>query len=240
MAAVNGQERVRLAPVAHSGPAPRRFGRLIAEHLRERCGGGIARVRCGRNLALYSCGQRDASVYLIESGWIKTLALSTSGKECLLGIYGCGDVVGELCLVEEERSSMAVAMVASVLTRVSRQRFLEILGDGGILDDWMRYLAFRLVEQQQVIASMVTADSERRLAVTLLRLGHKLGTAQADQFRIEHRITQEELAGMVGTTRSRVGHFLKEFRRGGLIAATPDSRLVIHERRLRRYVEMHL
>src|SRR5258708_987276 len=225
----------RRAPAAapYAWPAPGRLGQLIGQGHRA-WSPGLACVRRGRNQALYSCGERDTNLYLIESGRVKTLSLSSSGKECVLGIYGWGDVVGESCLVEEERSSTAVAMAPAVLTRVPRQRFFEIVGDSGILEDWLRYLALRLSEQQQVITSMVTSDSEQRLAAALLRLGHRLGTRHADRLLLEQRITQEELAGMVGTTRSRVGHFLKKFRPDGLIDAPPESHLVIHHRRPHR------
>jgi len=195
-------------------------------------------VKRARHQTLYMAGDRDDwLLYLIESGRIKTLMVSGAGKECLLGIFTGGDVIGESALLDHERSESAVAMVSSVLRPIHRVQFMEVLTDYALREEWLRHLTLRLAEQQQVITSMVTADTERRLGATLLRLGRKLGTAQADQFRIEQRITQEELAGMVGTTRSRVGYFLKRFRQRGLIESTPDGLLIVREPDMAAYVE---
>ncbi len=178
----------------------------------------------------------DDRLYLIVDGCVKTLVNSRRGKECLLGIYTRHDIVGESCLLGEERTETAMAMVPTSLVQIRRTQFLEHLSDHELRAEWLRYLTARLQEQQEVIAAMVTADSEQRLAATLLRLARKLGRPQAGRLHIDQRITQEELADMVGTTRSRVGLFLKRFRREGLIDLSPGSRLIVQEERLQAYV----
>jgi CRP/FNR family cyclic AMP-dependent transcriptional regulator len=197
-------------------------------------------MRLRKNEGPYMCGQRDGNVYLIESGRVKTTTLSRFGKECLLGIYTREDVFGELCLLEAERYETATAMVPTVLRRIPIAHFLSIMADEGLVHDFLRYLTSRLHEQQQVITHLVTADSEQRLAATLLRLAQKLGTPRSGWVRIDQRITQEELSEMVGTTRSRVGYFLKRFRNDQLIRTTGDNRIIIDEVRLGQYVEARL
>jgi CRP/FNR family cyclic AMP-dependent transcriptional regulator len=212
------------------------FGRRLRACLHDRAV-ATSRVQLLKNESLYNYGERGNNLYLIECGFVKTLTLSRCGKECMLGVYTEGDVLGETALLTAERRETATAMVPTVLSQISRPQFLHVLDHHGLSADWLRYLTARLTDQQQVITYLVTADSQHRLAATLLRVAMRVGTRQGDTLRIEHRITQEELAGMVGTTRSRVGYFMKRFRCLGLISVTPDSFLVVNERLLSGYLE---
>jgi CRP/FNR family transcriptional regulator, cyclic AMP receptor protein len=199
-----------------------------------------ATMRLRKNQRPYMCGERDNNVYIIESGRIKTITLSRCGKVCMLDIYTRVDVFGESCLLQPERTETATAMTPAILHRIPAGVFLSVLADEGLLPNFLRYLTHRLHEQQQVITHLVTADSEQRLAATLLRLARKLGTPVAGWLRIDQKITQEELSEMVGTTRSRVGYFLKRFRDDELIQATGDSRLVVDEAKLSQYLDARL
>lgn len=113
---------------------------------------------------------------------------------------------------------------------------MAVLSDAGLREEFVLYLARRLSEQQQMITGLVTEDSEYRLAAVLLNLGCKIGKRENHRLRIEQRITQEELSSMVGTTRSRVGYFLKRFRAAGLVERAGDSCLVVDEPRLRTFM----
>jgi CRP-like cAMP-binding protein len=101
----------------------------------------------------------------------------------------------------------------------------------------MQFLAGKLVEQQQIVSQFVTADSEGRLAATLLRLARKIGKPHNGRLVIDEKITQEELAEIVGTTRSRIGFFLKRFRTAGLIEKSAQASLSIDEVRLDEYIQ---
>jgi CRP/FNR family transcriptional regulator, cyclic AMP receptor protein len=193
-------------------------------------------VELARRQVVYSCLNGDRSIYLGEKGQVKASAPSRDGKECLLGIYSAGEVFGELCLVSEARMETVVAMTPSVLRRISAAKVLVALSDAGLREEFVRHLACRLFEQQQLITDLVTADSESRLAAILLHLGRKLGRRKANMLLIDARISQEELSGMVGTTRSRVGLFLKRFRDAGLIARNQGCFLAIDEVRLDDFV----
>ncbi|WP_371778475.1 Crp/Fnr family transcriptional regulator [Streptosporangium subroseum] len=200
---------------------------------------GASPIKVPRRTNIYNCGQRDGNIYLVESGQIKTQMYTRCGKQCLLSIYTAGDVFGELSLLGPERSETATAMRTSAVRRIPATRLRAGLTDGNLLEGFIDCLALRLAEQQEVIATMVTMDSEQRLASVLLRLARKIGTRHSPQLRcIEERITQEELSGMVGTTRSRVGYFLKRFRDAGLVQPTSDLFLLVHEQRMADYLDV--
>jgi CRP/FNR family transcriptional regulator, cyclic AMP receptor protein len=194
-------------------------------------------IRLLANEALYICGAEDDNVYLIESGCVKILMLCRDGKECLLDICTEGDIVGESCLLCAERMETIIAMTPSVIKAIPRTQFLESIFNNGLVEESLKYLVSKLSDQQQIITHFVTADSEQRLAATLLRLARKLGKRHEGKLWIDERITQEELAGIVGTTRSRVGYFLKRFRTARLIEATSQSFLLINEEMLDEYVQ---
>jgi CRP-like cAMP-binding protein len=190
-----------------------------------------------RNESAYSCGGQDRNVYFLESGQIKTVMFSRSGKECLLRIHTPGEIFGELCSLGGIREESAIAMRDSVVHRMPYEHFLSSITAAGFVDDFINHLSRRLAEQQQSITHLVTVDSEQRLGEILLDLARKLGRGDGRRPHIAGRITHEELAGMVGTTRSRVGYFLKGFRDRGLVDVTPGSHLIIDQLRLSAYLE---
>jgi CRP/FNR family cyclic AMP-dependent transcriptional regulator len=186
--------------------------------------------------ALYISGAADNKIYFIERGRVKILVVSREGKECVLDICAPGEIVGESCLCRMERMEAAIAVTPSQFIAIDRNQFLEILTTNQLVEESFLYLASKLSEQQEIISHFVTADSERRLAATLFRLSRKLGKRYAGGYRIDEKITQEELANIVGTTRSRVGYFLKKFRAAGLMARN-QSFLDINEELLAKFIQ---
>ncbi|MBB5953787.1 CRP-like cAMP-binding protein [Saccharothrix tamanrassetensis] len=187
--------------------------------------------------SLYNWGEPGDQLYIVESGYLKTMTYSPLGKSCLLDIYTPGDIVGESCLFSSVRTETATAMLPVTCRKVRREHLLESMADNGLREELIRHLAGRILEQQRTISLFVTVDSERRLGATLLRLGRKLGVRQGDLLHISHRITHEELGDLVGTTRSRIGYFLKRFRDLGLIDARRPRSLAVHEHRMAEYTE---
>ena len=176
-------------------------------------------------------------VYFIESGQIKLLMLSPEGKECLLAIHTAGDIFGELCLAGlRSRLEAAIAMKETVLKSIPGQAFLDCLDSDSLLEGFARHLATRISEQQRIIATLLTVDSEHRLGETLLLLARKLGKGDIRSTRIESKITHEDLSRMVGTTRPRVTHFLGRFRGLGLIEMSSDHHLIVNEKKLANYL----
>lgn len=188
---------------------------------------------------VYTDGGQNQHIYVIETGQVKTLMVTGSGKRCLLYISGAGDVLGELGLLGSERSDAAVALEPATLRQIPGDRFLSVLAEEGLLPEYVRHLGERVIEQQKIIVDMVTLECERRLAARLLLLSQQIGRPCGRLVVIPARITQEELAEMVGTTRSRVGLFLKRFREAGLVGTVQGS-LAVDDRRLRDYIEGRL
>jgi CRP-like cAMP-binding protein len=199
--------------------------------------GNSSTVCIAKHQAVYTCGDTAEMVYFIASGQVKLLMLSPEGKECLLAIHTAGDIFGELCLAGSvPRQETALAMEHTRLKRFSCPSFFRHLSENSLVEGFVRYLSTRVSDQQQVIANLITVDSEHRLGETLLRLAYKLGQADPRSIRIEQKITHEELAEMVGTTRPRVTSFLLQFRALGLIEVTPEHFLVIKEKKLTDYL----
>jgi len=186
---------------------------------------------------VYTCGDHDAMVYVIDHGHIKLAVVSPEGKQCLLAIYAAGDIFGELCLAEGSgRRETATAMEETIVKQIPCSQFLLRLSQDTLLEGFVRYLAVRIADQQQVITNLVTVDSEQRLARTLLQLAQKLGQHDPRSIRIVCRISHAELAEMVGTTRPRISLFMKHFRDLGLIELTVENHLIIKEQLLTVYV----
>ena len=184
---------------------------------------------------VYGCyGDNDgnSSIYLVEKGYVKVATPTRDGKECLLGIFSAGDIVGELCLSRVNRCESLTTMTPAVLRRIPKLRLMALLDHSGAREEFVRYLAQRLLEQQLLITHFVTVDSEHRFAAILLHLARKFGRQDGRMLVINARITQEEFAAMVGTTRSRIGVFLKRFIQGGGVRRGSRGVLMVDEARL--------
>ena len=194
-------------------------------------------VRIARHSNVYTCGDRDEMVYFVESGQVKLLMLSSEGRECLLAIHGEGDIFGELCLSGlGARLETATAMQATTLKQIPCSQFFARLGRDSLFEGFVRYLAVRIADQQQIIANLVTVDSEQRLGQTLLQLARTMGKKDPRSIRIELKITHEELSEMVGTTRPRISLFMQRFHNLGLIETNKDRFFVIKEKKLTDYL----
>ena len=212
------------------------FKQKMRESLRQETLNSRA-VTIAKHDHVYTCGDNDELVYFIESGQIKLLILSPEGKECLLAIHAAGDIFGELCLSGlGARPETAIAMEETVIKQIPCSKFFARLGRDKLFEGFVQYLAVRIADQQQVIANLVTVDSEQRLGKTLLNLARTMGKKDPRSIRIELKITHEELSGMVGTTRPRISLFMQRFRHLGLIETNPDHFLIIKEKKLTDYL----
>ena len=143
------------------------FKQQMRESLRQETLNSRA-VTIAKHDHVYTCGDNDEMVYFIESGQIKLLMLSPGGKECLLAIHAAGDIFGELCLSGlGARLETAIAMEETVIKQIPCSNFFARLGRDALFEGFVQYLAVRIADQQQVIANLVTVDSEQRLGKTL-------------------------------------------------------------------------
>jgi CRP/FNR family cyclic AMP-dependent transcriptional regulator len=217
-------------------PEAERFKEQMRDSLRRETMNSRA-VTIPRHSNVYTCGDQDEMVYFIESGQIKLLMVSPEGKECLLAIHGGGDIFGELCLSGlGARHETASAMKETKLKQIPCAQFFDRLSRDALSEGFVRYLAVRIADQQQVIANLVTVDSEQRLGKTLLQLARTMGKKDPHSIRIELKITHEELSEMVGTTRPRVSFFMQRFHNLGLIETNKDRFFIIKEKRLTDYL----
>jgi CRP/FNR family cyclic AMP-dependent transcriptional regulator len=187
---------------------------------------------------VYAAGDEAGSVFFIQTGQVKLIMLSSEGKECMLAIHAARDIFGEMCLADAgTRQETATAMEDTRLKEIPAGRFLELLGKHALLEGFVRYMAVRVADQQQVIANLVTVDSEQRLGKTLLHLAAQLGKREPDSVLIELRISHEELATMVGTTRPRISMFMQRFRNLGLVDLSQEHYMIVKEKKLAAYLE---
>jgi CRP-like cAMP-binding protein len=194
-------------------------------------------IKIARHTNVYSCGDQDENIYFIERGQIKLLILSSKGKECILAIHTTGDIFGELCLSGlGARVETATAMKQTSLKQIPSSKFFARLSSDSLLEGFVRYLAVRVADQQQVIANLVMVDSEQRLGQTLLQLARTVGKKDPHSIRIELKISHEELSEMVGTTRPWISVFMQRFHNLGLIETNRDRFLVIKEHKLTAYL----
>ncbi|MEU5724766.1 Crp/Fnr family transcriptional regulator [Micromonospora sp. NPDC047738] len=197
---------------------------------------GTSLIELSRNDHIYRAGSPDAHVYVVERGQVKTQMVAASGKRCLLSVHVAGDLFGETALLGLERLESAIALTRTVLRRIPAARAAAVLtaeGSAGVL---ARHLSIRLQHQQKVVADMVTMPSELRLAVRLQDLAERFGRRGPFGTRVDIALTQEDLSEMVGTTRTRVGQFLKRFRELEMVDFTPRSHLTVHEERLSEWI----
>ena len=212
------------------------FKRQLRDSLQRETANSRA-VKIGRHANVYNSGDQDELVYFIETGQIKLLMLSSEGKECLLAIYSDGDIFGELCLSGlGARLETATAMKTTILKQIPCAQFFARLTRDSLSEGFVRYLAARIADQQQVIANLVTVDSEQRLGQTLLQLARTMGKKDPRSIRIELKITHEELSEMVGTTRPRISLFMQRFHNLGLIETNKDRFFIIKEKKLTDYL----
>jgi len=194
-------------------------------------------VKFARHENVYTVGEQDEMVYYIESGQVKLVMDSPEGRECILAIHSAGDIFGELCLSGiSGRLETAITMKPTTVKRIPSDQFFTRLQHDSLMEGFVRYLAVRVADQQQVISNLVMVDSEQRLGQTLLQLGRTMGKKDPRSIRIELKISHEELSEMIGTTRPRISMFMQRFKNLGLIETNKEHFLVIKENKLTAYL----
>ncbi|HET7872544.1 MAG TPA: Crp/Fnr family transcriptional regulator [Terriglobales bacterium] len=167
---------------------------------------------------VFSQGDTADAVFYIRRGKVKLTVISKRGKEATIALLGAGDFVGEECIaaIQPQRLTTAVALTPCTVLRISRKEMVRVLDEEkGFNEIFVSYLLARNVRIQEDLVDQLFNSSEKRLARTLLLLARfgKEGTPEP----IIPKISQETLAEMVGTTRSRVSFFMNRFRKLGFI-----------------------
>jgi CRP-like cAMP-binding protein len=177
--------------------------------------------------AIYSQGDAADSILYIQKGSVKLSVVSPSGREAVVGVLGAGDFIGEGALAGQPvRLATATAMAATTIRVVPKRQMIRLLHEQHGLSD--RFIAHMLARNQRLEEDLVDQlfnASEKRLARTLLLLA-RYGKPKGPR-RVLPKISQEVLAEMVGTTRSRVNFFMNKFRKLGFIEY--NGGLTVHD-----------
>ena len=190
---------------------------LNAQAFLEKMGAGKAILAFAKNEKVFVQGDVAETVYYIRKGKIKVTVLSEQDKEAVVGILGPGQFFGEGCLNGHRlRISTTTAMEDCVVTSITKQAMKEALhGQPAFSELFVAFLLTRNSRIEEDLIDQLFNSSERRLARMLLLLANfgKEGSPQ----QISPNISQETLADMIGTTRSRVSYFMNKFRKLGFI-----------------------
>jgi CRP/FNR family cyclic AMP-dependent transcriptional regulator len=170
-----------------------------------------------KNQVVFSQGAPADAVFYIEKGKVKLTVSSQQGKEAVVAILGANDFFGEGCLAGQRiRMATAMAMMESVIVRLEKAAIIDIIHQEPAFSEmFMAYLLGRTVRIEEDLVDQLFNSSEKRLARLLLLLANfgKEGKPEP----LIAKISQETLAEMIGTTRSRVSFFMNKFRKLGLI-----------------------
>jgi CRP/FNR family cyclic AMP-dependent transcriptional regulator len=186
----------------------------------------LAKTGLGRTIValkkrqtVFSQGDPANAVFYIQKGRIKLTVISKRGKEATIALLGAGNFLGEECIaaIQPLRMATATAMAPATLLRIERKEMARVLHEEKLFSEvFVAYLLARNMRIQEDLVDQLFNSSEKRLARALLLLaqfGKEGGTPET----VIPKISQEVLAEMVGTSRSRVSFFMNRFRKLGFI-----------------------
>ena len=180
-------------------------------------GAQVQRTAYETGAAIFAQGDPATSVMFVEAGTVRLSVLSHSGKEAVIAVLDAGHFFGEGCLVgQAQRMATALAMTPSTVVVVQQQEMVRQLhAEPAFADRFLTHMLTRNIRIEEDLIDQLFNSSEKRLARTLLLL------ARYGEPDVSHRtlpkVSQETLAEMIGTTRSRVNFFMNKFRKLGFI-----------------------
>ena len=174
-------------------------------------------VRFASGVVVYAQGAQANSVFYVHEGGVTLSVLSSAGKEAVVAMLGPGDFLGEGCLAGQPlRMGTAKAVGRTALLRISKRDMVKMLHQHSEFSDrFIAHMLTRNIRIEEDLVDQLFNSSEKRLARTLLLLA-RYGKEDPTP-RVLPKLSQETLAEMVGTTRSRVNFFMNKFRKLGFI-----------------------
>ena len=180
---------------------------------------GVARkiAEFRRGESIYSQGEAAESVMYVQKGGVKFSVVNGSGKEAVVAMFGPSDFFGEGCMAGQTiRMGTATAITPTTLLVIEKDELLRVLHtEHELSDHFISYMLAHNIRVEEDLMDQLFNSSEKRLARTLLLLARYGKQDQPD--RILPKVSQETLAEMIGTTRSRVNFFMNKFRKLGFI-----------------------
>jgi CRP-like cAMP-binding protein len=194
--------------------------------------GGISRgktvLEYGANRTIFAQGDPADSVWYLRHGEVKLAVTSQQGKEAIVSVLGDNEFFGEGCLAGQPlRISAASALTDCTLYRIEKALMVRLLHEQhGISELFITHLLSRNTRYEEDLVDQLFNSSEKRLARILLLLAHFGKESRSEE--VHPGINQEHLAQMVGTTRSRVSHFMNKFRTLGFLDYTGSGALTVN------------
>ena len=199
-------------------------------------GSGKTLLACRKKQILFSQGDVADSVFYIQTGRVKLSVVSQRGKEAVIALMDAGSFFGEGCLAGKlVRLTSATVVDASTIVRIDKHVMIHVLENEPIFSSmFLEYVLARNLRIQEDLVDQLFNSSEKRLARVLLLLAHfgKEGKPEP----VIAKVSQETLAEMIGTTRSRVNFFMNKFRKlgflkynGGLHVHSSLLNIVLHD-----------
>ena len=208
--------------------AAKKLGKFDPKTFLSTIDGGRKVEAFAKKKTIFAQGDSSDAVFYIQKGKVKLTVVSESGKEATIGILNEGDFFGESCLTGQPlRLCSATAMTDCSVMRIDKKSMMEVLHrEHAFSDMFVAYLLTRNIRYEEDLVDQLFNSSEKRLARVLLLLAHfgKDGKPES----VIPKISQEALAEMVGTTRSRVSFFMNRFRKLGFIDYHAGDALQVH------------
>lgn len=183
-----------------------------------RPGDGRSIVKCRKSEIIFSQGDPADAVFYIQKGKLKVMVVSERGKEAVAAILGANEFFGEACMAGQTRRLVTVsALSEAVVLRIEKTEMVRLVQKHPAFSRmFMIYILNRTLRVEADLLDQLFNSSERRLARLLLLLANYGGEGEPEP--LITKISQETLAEMIGTTRSRVSFFMNRFRRLGFIS----------------------
>ncbi len=189
---------------------------------------GKSIIEYGANRNIFRQGQSADSLFYLRRGKVKLAVTSKEGKEAIVAILDTGEFFGEGCLAGQQlRMATATAVTDCTLLRIERQLMTRLLHEQHQISElFVAHLLSRNIRYEADLVDQLFNSSEKRLARILLLLSHFGKESRAEP--VLPRVSQDDLAQMVGTTRSRVSHFMNKFRKLGFINYGDNGGLTVN------------
>jgi len=180
-----------------------------------------------RRQVIYLPGDPGDSVYFINGGRVKCSKVTRDGKELTLAYRGAGQMFGELAVVDgSPREEMAEAMKNAIITEVPRELFRDLLlTDAALSFNFACVVSERRKQLETKLEHLVFRDVQAKLAALLLELGEEYGVETEEGLQIGLKITHQEMANLIGSTRETISLTLAQFKKKGLL--NMDGRTVV-------------
>ena len=169
--------------------------------------------------AIFEQGETADAMFYVQAGVVKLTVKSKRGKQAVIAVYRQGEFFGEGCLAERSRRrSTATAIQQSTIAKVKKMTIIAVIQqEPAFARIFIAYLLARIQRVEEDVVDQIVSSSERRLARVLLALASFGLRSKSKPEPTTLNVSQETLAEMVGTTRSRVSYFMNRFRKMGFI-----------------------